>query len=180
MNKASAASSILCLVGAGARRGAAPIARASVWVCFTGTPGGSEGSRASQPIQLNVRLNATGPQRGCQSPTTWSPRAVWLYSRCNVPDRSMPTIAIKRRHKLEPKKAKAAAQKVIKDLSARYQLACSWDGDQVKFERPGVSGRMHLGRSEIVLGVQLSFLMSTLKCAIERAIKEEFDRLCGA
>jgi putative polyhydroxyalkanoate system protein len=91
----------------------------------------------------------------------------------------MPTIAIKRRHKLETKKAKAAAQKVIEDLSARYQLACSWDGDQVKFERPGVSGRMHLGINEILLDVQLSFLMTPLKNPIQRAINEELDRLFG-
>ncbi|MEO8565295.1 MAG: polyhydroxyalkanoic acid system family protein [Betaproteobacteria bacterium] len=96
-----------------------------------------------------------------------------------LPSFSMPTIAIKRRHKLEPKKAKAAAQKVIKDLSARYQLACSWDGDQVQFERSGVSGRMHLGKNEILLDVQLSFLMTPLKSPIERAINEELDRLFG-
>src|ERR1041385_8307411 len=107
-------------------------------------------------------------------------RAPIGYTRVSTcPDRSMPTIAIKRRHKLEPKKAKAAAQKVVKDLSARYQLACSWDGDQVQFERPGVSGRMHLGRNEILLDVQLSFLMTPLKSPIERAINEELDRLFG-
>jgi putative polyhydroxyalkanoate system protein len=91
----------------------------------------------------------------------------------------MPTIAIKRRHKLDPKKAKAAAQKVIKDLSARYQLACSWDGDQLSFERSGVSGRMHLAKNEVLLDVQLSFLMTPLKGPIERAISEELDRLFG-
>jgi putative polyhydroxyalkanoate system protein len=91
----------------------------------------------------------------------------------------MPTIAIKRRHKLDPKKAKTAAQKVIKDLSARYQLECSWDGDQVQFERPGVSGRMHLGKNEVLLDVKLSFLMTPLKSPIERAINEELDRLFG-
>jgi putative polyhydroxyalkanoate system protein len=103
----------------------------------------------------------------------------WLYSQFNLPDQSMPTIAIKRRHKLEPKKAKAAAQKVIKDLSARYQLACSWDGDQVEFERPGVSGHMHLRKNEVLLDVKLSFLMTPLKGPIERAINEELDRLFG-
>src|SRR5689334_12310335 len=61
MNKASAASSILSLVG-GALRGAAPLARASVWVCFTATPGIRGARRASRRIQLNVCLNATGTQ----------------------------------------------------------------------------------------------------------------------
>jgi hypothetical protein len=43
MNKASAASRILALVGAGARRGAAPIARVSVWLCFTWDSGSGDG-----------------------------------------------------------------------------------------------------------------------------------------
>lgn len=92
----------------------------------------------------------------------------------------MPTIAIKRRHKLDLKKAKAAAHRVIKDLTARYQLACAWDGDDVTFERPGVAGRMHVGKSEVHLDVQLSFLMTPLKGSIERAIHEELDRLFAA
>lgn len=89
----------------------------------------------------------------------------------------MPTIAIRRHHKLDAKKARAAAHKVIKDLTARYQLACSWDGDDVLFERPGVSGSMHVGKSEVRLDVQLSFLMSPLKGSIEQAIHKELDRL---
>ena len=89
----------------------------------------------------------------------------------------MPTIAIKRHHKLDPKKAKAAAQKVAKDLAARYQLVCSWDGDDVSFQRPGVTGCMHVGKSEVRLDVQLSFLMTPLKGPIEHAIGEELDRL---
>ena len=91
----------------------------------------------------------------------------------------MPTIAIKRHHKLDPKRAKAAAHKVIKDLTASYQLVCSWDGDDVSFERPGVSGSMHVGKSEVRLDVQLSFLMTPLKGSIEQAIHKELDRLFG-
>jgi len=41
----------------------------------------------------------------------------------------MPTISIQRRHKLEHKKAKAAAQKIAKDLHQRFDLQCTWDGD---------------------------------------------------
>ena len=45
----------------------------------------------------------------------------------------MPTISIQRRHKLEHKKAKAAAQKIAKDLQQRFDLQCTWDGDNVSF-----------------------------------------------
>ena len=91
----------------------------------------------------------------------------------------MPTIAIKRRHQLDPKKAKAAAQKIARDLAERYQLACAWDGDRVTFERPGVSGCLQVGKSEVRLDAELSFLMTPLKGPIERAINDELDRLFG-
>jgi putative polyhydroxyalkanoate system protein len=91
----------------------------------------------------------------------------------------MPTITIQRRHKLDHKKAKAAAQKVAKDLHQRFDLECTWDGDNVSFQRPGVSGDMRLGKSDVVLTVQLSFLMTPLKGPIENAIRNELDKLFG-
>ena len=91
----------------------------------------------------------------------------------------MPAISIKRRHKLDHKKAKAAAQKIAKDLNKRFDLSCHWDGDDVAFERPGLSGTMHVGKNDVELDVQLSFLLTPLKGPIERAIREELDSLFG-
>jgi putative polyhydroxyalkanoate system protein len=91
----------------------------------------------------------------------------------------MPTITIQRPHKLNHKKAKVAAQKVAKDLHQRFDLQCTWDGDNVSFQRPGVSGEMRLGKSDVELNVQLSFLMTPLKGPIEHAIRDELDKLFG-
>ena len=91
----------------------------------------------------------------------------------------MPTISVKRRHKLEHKKARAAAQKIAEDLNKRFDLVCRWNGDDVSFERPGLSGNMRVGKSEIALEVQLSFLLTPLKGPIERAIRDELDALFG-
>jgi putative polyhydroxyalkanoate system protein len=91
----------------------------------------------------------------------------------------MPTITIQRRHKLDHKKAKVAAQKVAKDLHQRFDLECTWDGDNVSFQRPGVSGDMRVGKSDVELNVQLSFLMTPLKGPIENAIRNELDKLFG-
>jgi putative polyhydroxyalkanoate system protein len=92
---------------------------------------------------------------------------------------TMPTISIQRRHKLDHKKAKAAAQKIAKDLHQRFDLQCTWDGDNVSFQRPGVSGDMRVGKSDVELNVQLSFLMTPLKGPIENAIRNELDTLFG-
>jgi putative polyhydroxyalkanoate system protein len=91
----------------------------------------------------------------------------------------MPTISIQRRHKLEHKKAQAAARKIAKDLHQRFDLKCTWDGDNVSFQRPGLSGQMRLGRNSVELNVQLSFLLTPLKGPIENAIRDELDTLFG-
>jgi len=91
----------------------------------------------------------------------------------------MSTISIKRRHKLDHAKAKAAADKIARDLQARFDLAYEWDRDDVSFERPGLSGNMHVGKSDVRLDVQLSFLLTPLKGPIEREIQKELDALFG-
>ena len=91
--------------------------------------------------------------------------------------KSMPTISIKRRHKLEPKKAHAAAQKIAKDLHKRFGIICQWDGDNVAFDGVGVTGNMHVGKAQVSLDVQLSFLLAPLKGPIEREINSQLDAL---
>ncbi len=91
----------------------------------------------------------------------------------------MPTISIKRHHKLSHAKARAAADKIARDLHKRFDLAYEWDRDDVSFERPGLSGNMHVGKQTVRLDVQLSFLLSPLKGPIEREIHKELDALFG-
>ena len=91
----------------------------------------------------------------------------------------MPTISIQRRHKLDHKNAKAAAQKIAADLHQRFDLECTWDGDNVSFQRSGLSGEMRVGKNDVELNVQLSFLMTPLKGPIEKAIRNELDTLFG-
>ena len=87
----------------------------------------------------------------------------------------MAMISIARKHKLSHRKAKDAAEKIAKDLKKRFALDYAWDGDDVAFERPGVSGRMHVGKDTISLDVNLGFLLTPLKPAIEREIHSALD-----
>jgi putative polyhydroxyalkanoate system protein len=91
----------------------------------------------------------------------------------------MPTISIKRRHKLDQKKAKAAAEKIARDLNKRFDLAYEWEGDHIAFERPGVSGSLHVGKTNVQLDVELSFLLVALKGPIEREIHKQLDAVFG-
>ena len=47
----------------------------------------------------------------------------------------------------------------------------------MRFDRPGVSGTMHVGKREITLEAKLGLLLSALKPAIEREIHAQLDRL---
>ncbi len=91
----------------------------------------------------------------------------------------MPAISIKRRHKLNHKKAKAAAEKIARDLNKRFDLAYEWEGDHIAFERPGLSGSLHVGKTDVRLDVELSFLLFALKGPIEQQINKELDALFG-
>jgi putative polyhydroxyalkanoate system protein len=91
----------------------------------------------------------------------------------------MATISIARKHSLSHKKARDVAEKIAKDLHKRFDLAYEWDGEHIDFERPGITGRMHVGRDRIKLDVQLGLLLGMLKPTIEREIDTQLDRLLG-
>ena len=92
----------------------------------------------------------------------------------------MASISITRKHQLTHKKAKDVAEKIAKDLEKRFALAWEWDGDHVDFERPGVSGRMLVGKDTIKLEASLGFLLSALKPSIEKEIHAQLDKLLAA
>jgi putative polyhydroxyalkanoate system protein len=89
----------------------------------------------------------------------------------------MASITVKRRHTLDQKRAKAAAEKIARDLNKRFDLEYAWEGDHIAFKRPGLSGTLHVGKTDLQLEVQLSFLLLPLKGPIEQAIHNELDTL---
>jgi len=91
----------------------------------------------------------------------------------------MATITIAKKHQLSHKKAKEAAQHIADDLAKRFDLRCEWHGDDVTFERSGVSGQLHVGKSEVRLDCQLGLLLSMLKPTIEDYVHRDFDKYFG-
>ena len=92
----------------------------------------------------------------------------------------MATISVSKMHHLTHAKAKGVAEKIAKDLHRKFDLACTWDGDNCHFERSGLNGKMHVGKDRITLDVKLGFLLSAVAPSIERAIHEELDGIVGA
>lgn len=92
----------------------------------------------------------------------------------------MPSISITRKHALSHRKAREVAEKIAQDLKRRFELAYAWDADDITFKRPGVTGKMHVGKDELLLDVSLGFLLTPLKPVIETEIRAQLDKLLGA
>ena len=91
----------------------------------------------------------------------------------------MATISIARKHALTHKKAKEVAEKIAKDLNKRFDLDYAWNGNQIEFERPGVSGAMVVSKDRIALDVNLGWLLTPLKPLFEKEIHAQLDKLVG-
>jgi len=92
----------------------------------------------------------------------------------------MADISIVQEHKLTPKKARDAAQKVADKISSEYGLECAWDGDVLHFERSGVQGSLTLENKKVEMFIKLGFLMSAFAPAIEAKVTENMKKVFGA
>lgn len=92
----------------------------------------------------------------------------------------MATLSIVKQHRLTHEQARRAADQVAQDLRKRFDLAYRWEGDVIRFDRPGLSGELRVGSKDVALDCQLGFLLSALKPAIERQVHSEFDKCFGS
>jgi putative polyhydroxyalkanoate system protein len=87
----------------------------------------------------------------------------------------MAVIDIRRPHKVSLKSAKAAVERVAKAIAKEYGVTHEWSGNQLNFNRSGVSGHIAVAKEEVHVRVELGFLMGALKPVIEREIQRQLD-----
>lgn len=87
----------------------------------------------------------------------------------------MSDIIIRRKHGKTPADARASAEHMASELKEEFDLNYAWDGDVLRFKRPGVTGDLALTGDEVALSIQLGFLLRALKPAIEREVHKFFD-----
>lgn len=87
----------------------------------------------------------------------------------------MSDIKIRRRHGKTPADARHAAEHMAAELKEEFDLNYAWDGDVMRFKRPGVTGELTLDDKEVALNIHLGFLLSALKPTIEREVHKFFD-----
>jgi putative polyhydroxyalkanoate system protein len=86
-------------------------------------------------------------------------------------------IELHRVHNLGLKAARAAADKMASHLGQKFGLKGDWQGNVLRFERPGVSGSLEVTDKALDLSVSLGFLLKAMKSSIETAVAHELDAL---
>lgn len=92
----------------------------------------------------------------------------------------MATISIAQKHKLSPKKARTAAQKVADKMAEEYDIVSEWDGDVLNFKRSGLSGTLSLHETEAHLQITLGFLLSAFAPKIEEQVASKMKKVFEA
>ena len=91
----------------------------------------------------------------------------------------MSSIDIRHRHSLPLPKARKEVEQVAKKLATKFEMTYGWDGDELRFERSGVDGHIHVTDKQIRVTAKLGFMLSLLQGTIEQEIRkvlaERFD-----
>lgn len=88
----------------------------------------------------------------------------------------MSEIDIIRRHGKTLAQARKAAQRLALEMEQDLEMSSAWDGDLLRFQRPGVKGEMHVDADEVRIRVKLGLLFAAFKPVIEREIHKFFDQ----
>lgn len=88
----------------------------------------------------------------------------------------MPVIDIRRAHAHGIAAAKAAVERVAEAIASEYGLARSWHGNELRFDRHGVKGRIAVAEHDVRVHIELGFLLGALKPVIEREIERQLDK----
>ncbi|MDE2249241.1 MAG: polyhydroxyalkanoic acid system family protein [Pseudomonadota bacterium] len=87
----------------------------------------------------------------------------------------MPTIDIRRPHRLPTAEARALVDKVAARMQEKFGMTGQWQGDTLKFSRPGVSGSIAVGSDAIEVKAELGMMLTPLKGMVEQEIRRKLD-----
>jgi len=90
--------------------------------------------------------------------------------------KSMARIDIQRDHHLDATQARAVVDKVAARLGEKFGTTSRWEGDTLRFERPGVKGGITLEPALVRVQAELGMLLSPMKGMIEQEIRQKLDQ----
>jgi putative polyhydroxyalkanoate system protein len=87
----------------------------------------------------------------------------------------MPKIDIRRPHQLSLPDARAVVDQVAARMREKFGMEGQWQGDSLRFSRPGVSGAITVGNDAIHVVAELGMMLAPLKGMLEQEIRRKLD-----
>ena len=75
-------------------------------------------------------------------------------------------------HDASRDEARAAVGRAAQDLEARLDATSRWEGDTLRFERKGASGRIEVRESDVRVTIDLSWWLPASKSAVRGGAEE--------
>lgn len=88
----------------------------------------------------------------------------------------MATVEITREHSLGKDLAKERAQLMADKLAAKLDAKCSWQGDELTFQRSGVDGSILIGEDDVRVAVKLGMLLTPMAGMVKGEIEKALNR----
>lgn len=86
----------------------------------------------------------------------------------------MAKIDVTQSHSLPIEEAKLRMEKVQAELTQKYGLSFSWEGDRrVQVSGKGVKGTIQLTETQVSVNLDLSFILTPVKGKIESRLREQ-------
>ncbi|WP_295467434.1 polyhydroxyalkanoic acid system family protein [uncultured Pseudomonas sp.] len=92
----------------------------------------------------------------------------------------MSQITIERSHSLGLEGVRQKADQLAEKLTRDYGVACTWEGDTLKFARSGVDGRIEVAEDRVRVLATLGMMFSMLSGQIEKEIERKLDKALAA
>lgn len=87
----------------------------------------------------------------------------------------MSRIHLRRGHDLTTKAARQKVDRMADALGKRFDAECRWKGDVLSIEHPSVSGKVVVGKDEVVVEAKLGFLLAMFRDRVDEELVRILD-----
>ena len=88
----------------------------------------------------------------------------------------MSKIHLRREHDLPPQVARTKVERVADVLARKFDAECTWKGDVLSVDHPSVSGKVTVGKNDVVVEARLGFLVSMFRGRIDEELARILDK----
>ena len=88
----------------------------------------------------------------------------------------MSRIHLRREHDLTPRAARRKVERVAEALSKKFDAECAWKGDVMSVNHPSVTGKVTVGKNDVVVEARLGFLVAIFRDRIDEELVRILDK----